>query len=124
MEQSRQKVSVFLVPLPDSGHAARPVFREVQATGFKEGLASAPQCAAGLSLPAHTQSLRGDNGHQSWGNLQLLLRKKEAGPWRKPATYKGRAQHQLEQGGQRATDRMGGSCGLGLRCCHRPGLAA
>ena len=69
MEQSRRKVSVFLVPLPDSGHAARPVSREVQATGFKEGLASAPQCAAGLSLPAHTQSLRGDNGHQSWGNL-------------------------------------------------------
>lgn len=64
----------------------------------RRGLASAPQCAAGLSLPAHTQSLRGDNGHQSWGNLQLLLRKKEAGPWRKPATCKGRAQHQLEQG--------------------------
>lgn len=103
--------------------------REVEATGAKEGLVCAPQCPAGLSLPAHSQSLRGDNGHQSWGNLQLSI--KEGGSWAleetrvtvKPATCKGRAQHQLEQGGPRAVDRMGGSRGLGLRRCHRPGLA-
>lgn len=120
-ERSRRKVSVSLVPLTDSGHRARPVSKEAEATGAKEGLVAPHSVQLGCPC-LHTVNLHGDNGHQSRGNLQLSI--KEGGSWAleesrvtvKPAMCQGRAQHQLEPGGPRAADRMGGSRGLGLRC--------